>query len=169
MTIITKLMGLGEYMQNAKDIFADNVDALLNRAEVSIKPLVDQANATGEDIDYSYVTRVRNNKINPSLVKSEQIVRVLKFIEGFESIELWMFLVPNFFRNGSTADFQSLKSTNVDMVQFTKELLFALKTMRTIDISEKQYDDILNVAEYLSKKSSAGLNNDAGIENRKAN
>ena len=168
MTIITKLTGLGEYMQNAKDIFADNVDALLNKADVSIKPLVDQANSSGEDIDYSYVTRVRNNKINPSLVKSEQIVRVLKSIKGFESIELWMFLVPNFFRS-SGSNLHAFNNSGFDVVNFTKELLFALRTMRVIDISEKQYGEILNVAEYLSKKASADIEDIGSNQNRKAN
>ena len=138
-------------MYNAKDIFADNVDALTTG--VAIKPIVEEAQANGEDIDYSYITRVKNKKINPSLQKTEQIVRIFKSLPGCENIHLWMFLVPNFFKEKKHLQTSQNIGAEFSALKFTKELLFAIRTMRIMDISEKQYNDIINIAEYLSKKS----------------
>ena len=139
-------------MDNAKTIFAQNVDALLKNADSSMKPLVDAADSLGIKVDYSYFTRVRKSKINPSLEKAEIIVQILSSLEGYSDIKLWMFLVPNYFKNGMYASGMTMSANIADQVKFTEELLFAIRTMRVMEISEEQYADILNIASYLSKK-----------------
>ena len=148
-------------MDNAKNIFAQNVDALLKNADSSMKPLVDAADSLGIKVDYSYFTRVRKSKINPSLEKAEIIVQILSSLDGYEGIQLWMFLVPNYFKNGLHSTGSHNTSNSVDQIKFTEELLFAIRTMRVMDITEEQYGDILNIASYLSKKKEGNSTSDA--------
>ena len=80
---------------NAKDVFVDNMNTVIGKNKV--KDLVRQASEQGINIDYTYLMDVRRGARNPSIDKLEQVVGMLKLLNGYSNIEFWMFFVPGYF------------------------------------------------------------------------
>lgn len=78
---------------NYRNVFAENLDALINKFDINVKALVHSDDA----ITYGYVMRVRRGDNCPTINKAELIVKILKRHQSTQNIEFWMFLLPGYF------------------------------------------------------------------------
>ncbi len=119
---------------------------------VSVRSLVETANRDGEAIDYSYVMNVRKGKTNPSLEKTEQIVRILARLPGYGWIEPWMFFVPDYFRLYQTNILNSSQFTRQYFDNFVRELLVTASRLQFLNINEQQFEQMTVLSKYIYHK-----------------
>lgn len=76
-----------------KNVFAENLDSLINKFDVNVKPLV----RSEDSVTYGYVMRVRRGENCPTINKAESIVQIIKRHPSLAHIELWMFFASGYF------------------------------------------------------------------------
>lgn len=134
----------------ALDIFRDNMIVVLGKT--SVNALVKEYNQTGETIDYSYVQNVRKGTQNPSMEKSEQIVEVLQLIPGYEWIEYWMFMVPDYFKRYQTDILKEHQFSQQYFEGFVSELLTTAHRFQILQLEQKQFEQVAELAKYIYQK-----------------
>ncbi|PWF64931.1 hypothetical protein CBX96_03980 [Shewanella sp. BC20] len=132
---------------NMQAIFADNMDTLLGKH--NMKELVANANQHGTLLDYTYFMAMRRGKANASIEKCEIAVEILRNVPGFDWVEVWMFFVPQYFKQYQT---NALKETSLDAVKFdalVRELLVTGHRLQFLCLSEQQFEQTAELARYI--------------------
>jgi len=108
---------------NMQAIFADNMDTLLGKH--NMKELVANANQHGTLLDYTYFMAMRRGKANASIEKCEIAVEILRNVPGFDWVEVWMFFVPQYFKQYQT---NALKETSLDATAELARYIYQSRT-----------------------------------------
>ncbi|WP_338728117.1 hypothetical protein V8687_09585 [Shewanella baltica] len=132
---------------NMQAIFADNMDTLLGKH--NMKELVANANQHGTLLDYTYFMAMRRGKANASIEKCEIAVEILRNLPELDWIEVWMFFVPQYFKQYRV---NALKETSLDVVKFDSivhELLVTGHRLQFVCLSEQQFEQTAELARYI--------------------
>lgn len=128
-------------------VFADNMDMLLGKH--NMKELVANANQHGTLLDYTYFMSMRRGKANASIEKCEIAVEILRNLPELDWIEVWMFFVPQYFKQYRV---NALKETSLDVVKFDSivhELLVTGHRLQFVCLSEQQFEQTAELARYI--------------------
>jgi hypothetical protein len=134
----------------AIDVFRQNMIDVLGKA--SVRALVKEYNQAGETIDYSYVHRVRNGTQTPSVDKSEQIVDMLRLLPGYDWVENWMFLVPDYFKTHSCNVLKERQFSQQYFEGFVSELMATAHRFQILQLEQKQFEQVAELARYIYQK-----------------
>ncbi len=146
-TIIERNMTIGTFSMNAKDTFVDNMKTVLGTNKV--KDLVRQANDQGIELDYSYVMDVRRGSRNPSADKAGQIVAMLTLLPGYDWVELWMFFIPDYFKQHSGNALKSKQLTPSEVSKLVDELLVMACRFKILNLEKLQFEQLQELAQFI--------------------
>ncbi|MDR7119731.1 hypothetical protein [Rheinheimera soli] len=138
--------------EQARQAFSDNYQFLLDQRKLDVKSLVKKAKDLNEEFDYSYFNRVLQLKSNPTIEKVEQMVRIARMLEGCSNVEMWMFFIPNYFKNLNNSEVSATLLSESALKSFLHDILYGVKQLKIIDLSPDQYEQIMNFSSYLLKK-----------------
>ena len=139
-------------IDQARQVFSDNYQFLLHKRKLDVKSLVMKAKGLNEEFDYSYFNRVLQLKSNPTIEKVEQMVRIARMIDGCSNVEIWMFFIPNYFRNLNNAEVSAKLLSEADLKSFMHDILYGVKELKIVDLSPSQHEQIMNLSNYLLNK-----------------
>lgn len=134
----------------AIDIFRENMIDVLGKASVSA--LVKEYNQAGDTIDYSYVQKVRKGVQIPGVDKCEQIVEVLQLIPGYDWVEYWMFLIPDYFKTHSCNVLKERQFSQQYFEGFVSELMATAHRFQILQLEQKQFEQVAELARYIYQK-----------------
>lgn len=136
----------------AAEIFRNNMVDVLGKASVSALVEAFNLNQTGESIDYSYVQNVRKGKQNPTIEKSEQIVRVLQLLPGYSWVEYWMFMVPDYFKRFTQNALEQNTFSQQYAEGYVAEVLTTAHRFKIVELEKKQFEQLTELARYIHQQ-----------------
>ena len=136
----------------ARQTFSNNYQYLLTQRKLDVKSLVLKAKGLDEDFDYTYFNRVLQLKSNPTIEKVEQMVRIARMLDGCSNVEMWMFFIPDYFKNLNNSEVSAALLSEDALKSFVHDILYGVKELKIIDLSPAQYEQIMNFSSYLLKK-----------------
>lgn len=107
-----------------KNVFAENLDALINKFDINVKALVHSA----DGVTYGYVMRVRRGENCPTINKAEIIVKIIKRHHSTKTVEFWMFFVPDYFADETSLVMSSAAIQQVSQLLCDADKLGILKS-----------------------------------------
>jgi len=135
-------------------VIAQNITDLLAAANEQIKNVHAKAAEKGVIFNYTMLTKLGSVKSeslkNPSIETLEKAAEVLKFANGFSGLQTWMLLCPGYFKNGQKASDSEVNEEF--MKEFVEEFLFAVTTMKVLQLDESKYESLKNVATFCYMK-----------------
>lgn len=127
-----------------KNVFAENLDALINKYDINVKSLV----MVGDEVTYGYVLRVRRGDNCPTVLKATAIINIIKRHPAASSVELWMFFVPGFFLSNSKNIFGCDKRNQI------VSLLIDASELGILPSTEEQRHSVERLANVIQKRNS---------------
>jgi hypothetical protein len=139
---------------NIGQVIAQNITDLLSISGEQLKAVHARAAERGIHLNYPMLAKLGSTRSeapkNPSLETLDKVVEVLRTIPGQEGLQHWMLLCEGFFK-GQKSEFANLVTEDY-MREFVDEFLFALTTMKVLELENSQFEQMKNVAKFCYMK-----------------
>lgn len=135
---------------DANMIFARNMDYILEDGGIPMQDLLELAKEKkGISINYTYFSFTRKGAKNISTDMAQKIIEVLRLIKGYKDIHLWMFFVPNYFReNKRTFGLGSTMPSDA-FLDVIKQIIVTANRFKLVSLSEDQFNQMLEVSKFI--------------------